>query len=396
MRVVVAGAGIGGLATALSLHAAGITDVTVYEAVEEIRPFGVGIDLLPHAVRELTELGLYDDVAEISVATAESVLHDRFGNRIRSEPRGLAAGYAWPQFSVHRGELQMLLLRAQLAWLGAESLRTGLRLSGYAQTADGVTVEFTDPAGNTVTDEADVLIAADGIDSAGRALMYPSEGPPTWHGRILWRGVSPAPALLTGHTTIVAGDDDQTFVARPLRAAEGERPALLTWLAERPHPGPPVQPGDWQRPAELDTILAHFADWEFDWLDVPALIANADVAYEYPVVDRDPLPSWSDGRVTLLGDAAHATFPIGIDGASQAILDARVLAHELATHTDPIEALTRYEELRRPAMTTPQHTNRTCGPGTHPAPAPGTGHDAETLNNRASYSVTDNETPTEG
>ncbi|MFI6582343.1 FAD-dependent monooxygenase [Embleya sp. NPDC050493] len=373
MRIVVGGAGIGGLATALSLHAAGITDVTVYEAVEEIRPLGVGIDLLPYAVRELTELGLYDDVAEISVATTESVHHDRFGKRVRSEPRGLAAGYAWPQFSVHRGELQMLLLRAQLAWLGAESLRTGLRLSGYAQTADGVTVEFTDPAGNTVTDEADVLIAADGIDSAGRALMYPSEGPPTPHARVLWRGVSPAPALLTGHTRIVAGDGDQTFVAHPLRAAEGERPALLNWLAERPHPGPPTEPRDWQRPAELDTILAHFADWEFDWLDVPALIANADVAYEYPVVHRAPLPSWSDGRVTLLGDAAHATFPTGTEGASRAILDARVLAHALATHPDPLDALAHYEEVRRPATTTP-------------SPTPDT--DANSLNNRASYSTT--------
>ncbi|MEU0933927.1 MULTISPECIES: FAD-dependent monooxygenase [unclassified Embleya] len=356
MRVVVAGAGIGGLATALSLHTAGITDVTVYEAVPEIRPLGVGIDLLPYAVRDLTALGLYDDVAEISVAIDEWVRHDGDGRRVHVEPRGLAAGHAWPQFSVHRGELQMLLLRAQLAWLGAESLRTGLRLSGYAQTAEGVTVEFTDLAGNTVTDEADILIAADGIDSAGRALMYPSEGPPARHGRVLWRGVSPSPALLTGHSTILVGDGDRTFVAQPLRAAEGDRPALLNWLAELPHPGPPVELGDWERPAELDTILAHFADWEFDWLDIPALIADADVAYEYPTVDRDPLPSWSDGRVTLLGDAAHATSPTGTDGASQAILDARVLAQELALHTDPIAALTHYEELRRAAMTPPDPT----------------------------------------
>jgi 2-polyprenyl-6-methoxyphenol hydroxylase-like FAD-dependent oxidoreductase len=351
VRVVVAGAGIGGLATALSLHAAGITDVTVYEAVEEIRPLGVGISLLPDAVRELTELGLYDDLAEIAMATTELAGYDRFGRRVRTEPQGPAAGHAWPQLSVHRGELQMLLLRAQLAWLGAESLRTGLRLTGYAQTADGVTVEFCDAAGDIVTDEADVLIAADGINSAGRALMYPNEGPPSWHGRVLWLGTSPAPALPTAGSTIVAGDGEQRFIAYLIRAAEGDRPALLNWIAQRPLANPPADRGDWHRPAPLETIARYFADWDFDWLDVPAVIENADAAYEYPLVDREPLPSWSDGRVTLLGDAAHATFPIGSNGASQAILDARVLARALADRPDPIEALEAYEEQRRPATT---------------------------------------------
>ncbi|MGC0422999.1 FAD-dependent monooxygenase [Embleya sp. AB8] len=350
MRVVVSGAGIGGLATALSLHAAGITDVTVYEAVEEIRPLGVGIGLLPDAVRELTELGLYDDLAEISVVIAEVAHHDRYGDRVSAAPAGLAAGGPAPRFAVHRGELQMLLLRAQLAWLGAESLRTGLRLSGYAQTADGVTVEFTDRAGETVTDEADVLIAADGIDSAGRALMYPGEGPPSRSGVLQWRGVSPAPALLTGHTLITVGDAEQRFTAYPLRAAEGERPALLGWSAERPGSGASIEPADWTHPAEPDAILRHFTDWEFDWLDVPAVIANADVAYEYALVDRGPLPSWSDGRVTLLGDAAHPTPSAGTDGAdgaSRAISDARALAGELAAHADPVEALGAYEARRR-------------------------------------------------
>lgn len=356
MRVVVAGAGIGGLATALSLHAAGVADVSVYEAVEEIRPLGVGIQLLPDAVRELAELGLYDDVAEISVPIDEWVHHDRLGERVRSEPLGSAAGHAWPRLSVHRGELQMLLLRAQLAWLGAESLRTGLRLSGYAQTADGVTVEFTDDAGETVTDVADVLIAADGIDSAGRSLMYPSEAPPAPGGRVLWRGVTPAATLHTGHTMVTVEDGGRTFVAYPLRAAEGERPALLNWIAGHPSAGPQAGPADWSRSAELDTIPAHFADWDFPWLDVSAVIADADVAYEYPMIDREPLPSWSDGRVTLLGDAAHAGFPIdgvGGDGASRAIMDARVLARELAAHSDPVEALAGYEERCRRAATTP-------------------------------------------
>ncbi|MYV98020.1 FAD-dependent monooxygenase [Streptomyces sp. SID3343] len=384
MRVVVAGAGIGGLATALSLHAAGITDVTVYEAVEEIRPLGVGMSLLPDAVRELTELGLYDDLAEIAVESVELAGYDRSGGRIRTEPLGLAAGYAWPQFSVHRGELQMLLLRAQLAWLGAESLRTGLRLTGYAQTAGGVTVEFSDPAGNIVTDEADVLIAADGIDSAGRALMYPNEGPPSWNGLVLWRGTSPAPAPVADGSTTVVGDDEQTFVAYPIRAAEGDRPALLNWVAARPSTDQPTEFGNWHRPVELDTIARHFGDWDFDWLDVPSVIENADVAYEYPMVDREPLPSWSDGRVTLLGDAAHAAFPIGSNGASQAILDARVLARALARHADPVEALEAYEELRRPAPGAPRSAERVEVAASYRLAA---GPDPQELNERESYSV---------
>jgi 5-methylphenazine-1-carboxylate 1-monooxygenase len=391
VRVVVAGAGIGGLSTALSLHAAGITEVTVYEAVEEIRPLGVGMSLLPHAVRELTELGLYDDLAEIAVATTGLAGYDRFGGRLGTEPQGLAAGYAWPQLAVHRGELQMLLLRAQLAWLGAESLRTGLRLTGYAQTADGVTVEFSDPAGNIVTDEADVLIAADGMASAGRALMYPNEGPPSGNGLVAWHGTAPAPAPMTGRAVISAGDGEQTFVGYPIRAAEGDRPALLSWLAALPHPADqPAEPGEWDRPVEPGSIARHFGDWDFDWLDVPAVIENADAAYAYPMVEREPLPSWSDGRVTLLGDAARATFPIGSDGASQAILDARVLARALATHADPIEALEACEELRRSVSTAlcPAEHVETVERAENAALFRLTaGLDPKELNRRESYSV---------
>lgn len=354
MRVVVVGAGIGGLCTALSLHAAGITDVTVYEAVEEIRPLGVGVDLLPEAVGELAAAGLYDDVAEIAVTTDEVAFHDRFGAPIRTEPCGRAAGHAWPRLAVHHGELRMLLLRAQLAWLGPESLRTGLRLCGYAQTADGVTVEFTDLAGTIVTDEADVLIAADGIDSAGRALMYPDEGRASHaSGTVLWRGTSPAPSFLTGRSMLVVEDGRQKFVAYPIREAEGQRPALVTWLAQRPLDGETFEPGDVDAPVELDTIVRHFDEWQVDGLDIPALIENADVAYECRMPDREPPPSWSDARVTLLGDAARATSAIGSRGATRALLDARVLARELAARVDPVEAIAAYEHERRPDANTP-------------------------------------------
>ncbi|MBX6386630.1 MAG: flavin-dependent oxidoreductase [Microbispora sp.] len=334
MRIVIAGAGIGGLTAALSLHAAGFEDVTVHEAAPEIRPLGVGINLLPHAVRELTELGLADRLAEIGVATAELAYFNRYGTLIWSEPRGLAAGYAWPQYSVHRGRLQMLLLDAVIERLGPDAVRTGSRITGPG--------------------DEDLLIGADGIHSAVRAHFYPDEGPPPWNGLVLWRGVTYGEPFLTGRSMIMAGDGTQKFVAYPIEI--GER-TLINWIAERPLDGEAPDRGNWNRPADLAEIGRHFADWRFDWLDVPAIIAGAEAAYEYPMVDRDPLPRWTFGNVTLLGDAAHAMYPIGSNGASQAIIDARVLAYFLARGD-----LAAYEETRRPATTALQLSNRQMGP----------------------------------
>ncbi|MGW0811251.1 flavin-dependent oxidoreductase [Nonomuraea sp. NPDC002799] len=334
MRIVIAGAGIGGLAAALSLHAAGFEDVTVHEAAREIRPLGVGINLLPHAVRELTELGLAPDLERIGVATAELAYFNRYGTPIWSEPRGTGAGYAWPQYSVHRGRLQLLLLDAVTERLGADAVRTGSRVTGPGAE--------------------DLLIGADGIHSAVRAHLYPGEGPPPWNGLVLWRGMTYGEPFLTGRSMIMAGDGTQKFVAYPIET--GER-TLINWIAEQPLDGAAPDRGDWNRPADPAEIAEHFAGWSFDWLDVPGIIARTERAYEYPMVDRDPLPRWSDGRITLLGDAAHAMYPIGSNGASQAIIDARVLAHALA-HGD----LAAYEALRRPATTALQLSNRKMGP----------------------------------
>ena len=351
MRAAVIGGGIGGLAAALSLEAAGI-EVDLFEAVAELKPLGVGINLLPHAVRELTELGLGERLAAAGIAPAELLYANRFGQEIWREKRGREAGYLWPQISLHRGRLQMLLLEAARERLGDAKLHFGKRARGF----DRDTVHFDD--GSVA---ADLIVAADGIHSAARAQFYPEEGPPKWNRRILWRGVSMAPPFLGGRTMIMAGHQDQKFVCYPIAG----RGALLetNWIAELSFPqGHLWRREDWNRPADLAEFLPAFADWRFDWLDIPALIESAERVLEYPMVDRDPLPCWTFGRVTLLGDAAHPMYPIGSNGASQAILDARTLANELAQCADVDAALARYEAQRRPATARIVLANRGNGP----------------------------------
>jgi len=338
MRVIIAGAGIGGLTTALSLHAAGFSQVSVHEAVAELRPVGVGINLLPHAVRELTELGLADRVARLGVPIAELVYANAKGQIIGSEERGTAAGYRWPQYSVHRGELQMTLLEAVRERLGPDAVRCGVPVTGPEH-------------------DADLLIGADGIRSSVRAALHPDEGPPIWNGLTLWRGVTRAEPFLTGRSMVMSGDGSRKFVAYPISGPDDDGRVLINWIAERPT-GQAVATGDWNRRTDPAKVAADFASWNFGWLDAPSLIAAADAVYEYPMVDRDPLPRWTRGNVTLLGDAAHPMYPIGSNGASQAIIDARVLAHALATG----KGLEFYEERRRPATTAIVRANRGQGP----------------------------------
>ncbi|GGP65385.1 flavin-dependent oxidoreductase [Saccharothrix coeruleofusca] len=357
MRIIIAGGGIGGLTTALSLHAAGFDDVLVVEAARTIQPLGVGINLLPHAVRELTELGLADRVTRLGVPTGELAYFNRHGQLIWSEPRGLGAGYRWPQYSVHRGRLQLALLDAVRERLGPDAVRTGSRLTGFAATPDEVVVEL---GAERLT--ADLLIAADGIRSAVRARLYPAESAPLWNGLVLWRGVTRGKPFRGGRSMIMAGDHEQKFVAYPISEPDHNGDVKINWVAERPVDGSAAARGDWNRLVDVDEFLPHFAEWQFDWLDVPATIRDADVAYEYPMVDRDPLPKWTHGRVTLLGDAAHPMYPIGSNGASQAVLDARVLSDALARLGDPVRACEAYEAERRPPTAATQLANREMGP----------------------------------
>jgi 2-polyprenyl-6-methoxyphenol hydroxylase-like FAD-dependent oxidoreductase len=326
----------------------------------------VGINLLPHAVRELTELGLADELAATGIPTAELVYHDRFGNRIWAEPRGVAAGYRWPQYSIHRGELQLLLLQAVQQRLGAFSVRTGAAVERYEQTGTEVRVELQDRDSKSLdVVSADVLVGADGIHSTVRAALHPGEGPPRWNGIHMWRGVTETEPFLTGRSMIMAGSNlSSKFVAYPIsRSVERCGRAAVNWVAEvRLEEGATVEPADWHRRGRADDVLPYFAGWRFSWLDIPALIAGAPAMFEYPMVDRDPLPSWGAGRVTLLGDAAHPMYPIGSNGASQAIIDARVLAWHLATASDPKAGLAGYESLRRPETAALVLSNRAMGP----------------------------------
>jgi 2-polyprenyl-6-methoxyphenol hydroxylase-like FAD-dependent oxidoreductase len=348
MRVIVAGAGIGGLSAALSLHAAGI-DATVIDSAASLRPLGVGINLMPHAVRELTELGLGEELEATGIPTAEMVHFDRHGNRIWGFASGRNIGYRWPQYSIHRGELQMILLAAVRARLGPDAVRTGTTVTGFSESGAGVQVRVRDRlTGTSSTLRGDVLVGADGLYSAVRAQLHAGEPPPRWGGVIMWRGVVEGAPFLTGRTVAVAGTNAALkFVAYPIsRQAERRGQALLNWVAEVMLPAGRAEGADWNRTGRVEDVLPWFADWKFGWLDVPALITGAPQILEYPMVDRDPLPSWGAGRVTLLGDAAHPMYPIGANGGSQAVLDARILAWSLAREAIPAEGLAAYEAAR--------------------------------------------------
>ena len=363
MKIIIAGAGIGGLTAAMCLHRAG-HDVQVYEAVSEMRPLGVGINIQAGAVRILCSLGLEPALAATAIETRELRYANRHGQTIWADPRGRHAGLPWPQFSIHRGELQMILVHAAREMLGADRIRMGRRIARFAQHHGKVSAQFVDRDGMPVENvEADILIGADGIHSAVRAHYYPDEGPPKWQGILMWRGVTVGKPFLGGNTMVQAGHHNQKFVCYPISRAHADRgEALINWICDL-HMGDGALPSreDWNKPGRLEDFLPRFADWNFGWLDVPEVIRTAHTILEFPMVDRDPLPRWSHGRVTLLGDAAHPMYPIGSNGASQAILDGEAITQELSLGDDPEKALRRYEERRLPPTARIVESNRRKG-----------------------------------
>lgn len=358
MRIIIVGAGIGGLSLALSLEAAGLRNITIYERSAAVRGLGVGLNLLPHAVRELTELGLAHQLEALGVAPLSLSYFNRLGQPIWSEPRGLAAGYQWPQLSVHRGQLQLLLLDAVRERLG-DAVVLNHRLVDLLDGDGEATAVFETPSG-LVRVSGDVVIDAGGIHSALRALQNPTDGDPVWSGLTLWRGTARVRPFLDGASMIMAGDEEQKFVAYPLGPVEEDGLMRVNFIAERRGAG--AGDADWNRSVDQAPIVSLFQDWDFDWLDIPATIAAADEILEYPMVDRNALPTWVTGRTALLGDAAHAMYPNGSNGGSQAILDARTLAFCLASEPSIDEALAAYDQARRPACTRLLELTRATGP----------------------------------
>lgn len=360
MKVIVAGGGIAGMTAALSLHAAGMAP-TVFETAPRIDALGLGIHLQPNAVRELFELGLAAELTRASVPIEELGFYTALGQPVWTEPRGLRAGYRWPQLAINRGTLQVLLLKAVQRRLGAGHIVTGHTLEAFEQDRDGVTAHFTDQStGARRTVRGDVLIGADGLHSVVREHFHPAQ-PLRYGGQLMWRSAAVTGPFLGGRTFVIAGHREQKIVAYPMRDLPDGR-VVVNWIAElgTPGDGPPRE--EWNRRVDKSLFADAFAGWRFDWLDVPSLIDAGTDVFEFPKVDRDPIPLWTFGRITLIGDAAHPMHPVGSQAGSQAIVDARALAHHLAAQGDPYAGLLAYQQDRLPPMRELALHNRTLGP----------------------------------
>jgi 2-polyprenyl-6-methoxyphenol hydroxylase-like FAD-dependent oxidoreductase len=364
--VLIAGGGIGGLSVALTLHQIGVPCV-VLESVRHLQPLGVGINLQPNAVRELQELGFGPESLDaIGLQTREFVLVGLNGKEVYAEPRGKRAGYKWPQYSVHRGGLQMLLHGAVVERLGAGTVRTGMAVTGYRNDDNGpgvrALVETRD--GRRLEIEGSLLIGADGLHSAVRAQMHPGQPPIQWGGAIMWRGITPGVPIRTGASFVGLGTHRHRVVFYPISGPDPVTGlAPINWIAEiTVDNSGGWTTGDWNRRIDVASFIHHFEDWNYDWLDVPAMLRGADAIFEYPMIDRDPVPTWVDGRVALLGDAAHVMYPTGSNGASQAIVDARVLGAVLLEHGVTGAALQAYDARLCAEISAVVLRNRGAGP----------------------------------
>ncbi|WP_114835991.1 flavin-dependent oxidoreductase (plasmid) [Agrobacterium tumefaciens] len=357
MKIVIAGAGIGGLAAALCLHEKGF-EVQLFEAVDALQPLGVGINVMPHASDVLFGLELGNALDDIAIRTRAIEYRTRFGHLIQSDPRCVEAGFEYPQYSVHRGELQFLLLDTVRDRLGQNAVITGKAVSGFEQDNRGVRVSFHDGSFY----EGDLLVGADGFRSRVRQQLHPDEGPARYEGTMMWRGANLQAPFADGRTMFIAGDHDVKFVCYPIsgRAARDGK-ALINWVAEVRHDNPrAAEEADWTREADRD-FISEYLGFHMPDLDITTLLTNTQKITQYPMIDRDPLPWWTLGRVTLLGDAAHPMYPMGANGASQAILDGRALADALAAQPGPA-GLAAYEAIRRPITTNVVINNRKSGP----------------------------------
>ena len=361
MNIAIVGGGIAGLSFALGLHKRGI-DCDVFEAVTDIKEIGVGITLLPHAMRELAELGLQDALEAVGIENLESVFYTQHGQYVYKEARGRHAGYTLPEIGIHRGKLHRILFDATVSRLGADKVHTGMRCSAFSQNDNGVEIEFSNAHTQTsLKVQAQIAVACDGVNSVVRAQMHPQDAL-CFAGINTWRGVTVHPPILTGKSYLRIGTVEvgKMVIYPIIDNVDGKGNQLINWVAELQKPNAAMN--DWNRPGDPAVCAEIFKDWTFDFLNVPELILKADKVFEYPMVDKNALPFWTQGRVTLMGDAAHPMYPRGSNGSAQALIDARTLADQLAQHTDPKEALKAYEVLRLTPTAKVVETNRNVPP----------------------------------
>ena len=363
MTVLICGAGIGGLCLGLSLQQLKIP-FQIFESSESIKPLGVGINLQPNAVRELYALGIKDDLRRIGIQTEEFGLFSKKGLEIWTEPRGLKAGYSVPQFSVHRGELQKLLYDTLIGRMKRNTVNLGMKATGYKNLLSSVQLQcINNNSKKLETFDGDILVACDGINSSIRKQLFPDEGDPLWNGAILWRGLTVASTFRTDASMVMIGHDTQRFVSYPISKKDTNGNAKINWIAElKFNPEKPWSKSDWSKKVDKSKFLNSFLDWSFDWIAPINLISETRAIYEYPMVDRNPLEQWTFERTTLLGDAAHPTYPVGSNGASQAIIDARKLAFHLKVTGTNEKALLNYEKEMLPLTAKITLANRNSGP----------------------------------
>ena len=361
INIAIVGGGIAGLSFALGLHHRGI-DCDVFESVSEVKEIGVGITLLPHGMRELAELGLQDALEAAGIENLESVFYTQHGQYVYKEARGRHAGYALPEIGIHRGKLHRILFEAAIKRLGSDKVHTGMRCSGFVQNSDGVQLDFLNTHTNTIVSlEAQIAVACDGVNSVIRKQMHPDDAL-CFAGINTWRGVTVHPPILTGKSYLRIGTVEVgKMVIYPITDnVDGKGNQLINWVAELQKPNAVMN--DWNRPGDPAVCAEIFKNWTFDFLNVPELILKADKVFEYPMVDKNALPFWTQGRVTLMGDAAHPMYPRGSNGSAQALIDARTLADQLSQHADPKEALKSYEALRLAPTAKVVETNRNVPP----------------------------------
>jgi len=360
MTISIIGGGIAGLSLALGLHQKGIA-CEVYESVAEVKEIGVGITLLPHAMKELAALGVQAELEAAGIENLESVFYTRHGQYVYREARGRHAGYALPEIGIHRGKLHRILFAAVLQRLGADHVHTGHRCSGFSQDADGVTLQFTLSDGSSRTVHSDSAVACDGVNSAVRKQMHPDDQV-CFAGINTWRGVTVHKPILTGKSYLRIGTVEAgKMVIYPIvDNVDGQGNQLINWVAELQRPDAAMN--DWNKAGDPAVCAAIFKDWKFPFLDVPNLILQAETVLEYPMVDKDALPFWTQGRVTLMGDAAHPMYPRGSNGSAQALIDARTLVDCLTQQPDAQAAFQAYETLRLAPTAKVVQTNRTVPP----------------------------------